>query len=329
MQDASREISPNDPLHASVSLPHHHVLFPYGFPTQIKSNDPAVIRAAEISWGDFKQRFREAPIEVRFLVSEFHSRRRPPYPVFRAQANLLVMIADAHNFGCCDLVAGFGFACLTKAAVANRDYLRYHFLDAMVYILLEMQHLVALHAACVMKDGRGVLLVGESGAGKSSLAYACTRRGWTYISDDSTSLPCRRSGRSVLGNPRAFRFRPSVTTLFPELGGPTKARNGKPTVEIRTEDLPNIRTADEGTADFIVFLNRTDYENDAARLVPVSREDSLRRLCQNPWPAELPVHEERFQVLERLLDAQCFELTYTNLDPAIDVLDLLVRRGDS
>src|SRR5690349_8341074 len=64
-------VSPADPLRASMALPFHHVLYPFGFTTHIKSNEPAIVRAAEQSWAPFAQRFREKPIEVRFLVSDF------------------------------------------------------------------------------------------------------------------------------------------------------------------------------------------------------------------------------------------------------------------
>ena len=99
----------------------------------------------------------------------------------------------------------------------------------MVYSLLDTQHLLKCHAACVAKNGHGVLFVGGSGAGKSSLAYACARRGWTYISDDGASLVRRRPGRQVLGNPQNFHFRPDARSCFPELRGRLKLRDGKPT----------------------------------------------------------------------------------------------------
>ena len=311
-----------DPLRAGLQLPFHHVLFPYGFSTHIKTNDPALIRAAELSWGAFRSRFREEPIELRFLVSDFTGRRRPPNPVFRAQANLLTMVADAHNFACCDLASGFGFACLTKAAVVSTDYVRYHFLDAMVSALLDTQHMVAIHAACVAKDSHGVLLVGDSGAGKSSLAYACARRGWTYIADDSSSVLRRKIGRLVVGNPQTFRFRPAASELFPELDGRVRLRNGKPTMEIRTERLPHLKTAVECSIDYVIFLDRLQTGDSAPNLAPVSREESLRRLFQKHlWPAELPIHDERLEAVERLLDAHLLQLTYNDLEPAIDLLE--------
>jgi hypothetical protein len=316
-----------DPLGASGPLPYHHVLFPRGFPVQIKTNDSGIIRAAEQSWASFPQRFREAPLHVRLIVSDSPTRRRPPIPVFRAQMNLFTLVADSQNFACCDLASGFGFVCLTKAAMADRNYLRYHFLEGVVYALLETQHLVTVHAACVVKDGHGVLFVGDSGAGKSSLAYACARRGWIYVSDDGTSLVRRRPGRQVLGNPQHFRFRPSARTLFPELRGRMKLRNGKPTVEVRTETL-HIQTACECSIDYVVFLERRAQPDGRARLVPLSEKESLPNLFNNPWPPELPIHQDRLAAVERLLKARLFRLDYLELDAAIDLLEETIQRRE-
>lgn len=320
----------SDPLLASLPLPFQHVLFPYGFAVQIKTNDLAVLRIAEQSWGAFQMRYHDIPIEVRVLVSDVAARSRPPVPVFRAQANLLTMVADARNFAACDLTSGIGFACLTKGTVINRAYFRYHFLDAMVCTMLDTLHLVAVHAACVVKDGHGVLFVGPSGAGKSSLAYACTRRGWIYVSDDASFLLRRRTGRVAVGNPQTIRFRPSASTLFPELQGQPRLRNGKPTVEMKTELLPHTKTATDCTVDYVVFLNRLESDCDSPRLEPVARDEVLRRLFQeNVWPPELPMHEERLHTMERLLTARTLELTYKAFDPAIDLLERVIRGGKS
>ena len=327
IRDRKEGFEGEDPLLASTPLLHRHVLYPYGFAAHIKSNDPDVIRSAELSWGAYQERFREVPVELRVIVSECVSRRQPQTPLFRAQSNLLTLISDADNYGCCDLSKGFGFACVTRAAVTHGDFLRYNFLEAMIYTLLDTQHLATIHGACISRNGCGVLLVGESGAGKSSLTYACTRRGWTYISDDASSLIMRRKGRTVVGNPRTFRFRPSVSALFPELQGHVKQRNGKPTLEIRSDQFAHVKVAQECEVRYVVFLNRKPTQQESEGLLPVSRAESFRRLFQNPWPVELGIHEDRMAAIERLIEAPGYDLSYQQFDPAIDLLEALVANA--
>ena len=45
-----------------------------------------------------------------------------------------------------------------------------------------------LHASCVACDRRGVLIVGSSGSGKSSLALSLMGMGRTLVSDDRTDI---------------------------------------------------------------------------------------------------------------------------------------------
>jgi hypothetical protein len=61
--------------------------------------------------------------------------------------------------------------------------------DALRYAMLELseerlRRYVTLHAAAVARDGRLVVLAGESGAGKTTLTLALLDAGWTYFSDD-------------------------------------------------------------------------------------------------------------------------------------------------
>jgi hypothetical protein len=53
-----------------------------------------------------------------------------------------------------------------------------------------------LHASCIAIDGRGVLLTGASGAGKSDLALRLIDRGATLVGDDGIVIEAR-DGRLV------------------------------------------------------------------------------------------------------------------------------------
>jgi hypothetical protein len=317
-----------DPILAHVPLLFAAMVNPSGFPFLIRSNSPAVAEMAEANWAGAAKRSRTRPGELRYVVAGAGTPLTLA-PVIRAQRNLLVWVADRENFAVCDMARNFGVANITKAVLAQRDYFRYHFLESMVACLLDTRHLVAIHAACVELNGHGVLLAGESGAGKSSLSYACARNGWTYISDDASSLLRRGSGRTVVGNPRLFRFRQAAGSLFPEFRGLKESRraNGKPTIEVRTESLPALRTASEARVDYIVFLNRRTVDGCGAKLIPVTAQEALARLYVAPWPSELSSTAEQRAALRRLLGAGLYELKYRDLDAAVDSLRRLVEGG--
>lgn len=66
---------------------------------------------------------------------------------------------------------------------------RYELIEFAVFSLAtRVQGLVSLHAACVGSGGRGVLLMGASGAGKSTVALQCLLQGFEFLSEDSTMV---------------------------------------------------------------------------------------------------------------------------------------------
>ncbi len=66
-----------------------------------------------------------------------------------------------------------------------------------------------LHATCVAIDGRGVLLTGGSGSGKSDLALRLIDRGARLVSDDYTIVR-RVGGRLVASAPATIAGRIEV-----------------------------------------------------------------------------------------------------------------------
>jgi hypothetical protein len=318
-----------DPLLASTELPHRVHVFPLGFPVTVSTNDAEVVLAAQLSWGKSFQRFSVPTTDFRVVVSGACTKLPHLPPVYRAQQHLMVAVSDAHHFGVCELAGGFGFACTSKALLSDGDSFRYHFLEGLIYSLLDTTFLATIHSACVSWRGRGVLLIGESGAGKSSFAYGCARRGWEYTADDATSLLLDQPGRTVLGNPNGFRFRPSIATLFPELKGHVRDRNGKPTIEIRTEALPNVVRRASTSIDLILFLRRQTRDC-AVSFVPISQLERFERLSPSPWPVGLATNQARRRAIWCLSEADGYELDYCEVDDAIDAIErVLLKRSES
>jgi hypothetical protein len=321
------QISISDPLLYDFALPLRSTYYLLGFPIEIFTNSPLVLAAAEESWGMFRRIYSEPALQLRIGVLPGTSKELPVRPTSRGQRNLITQIADGENYAILDTRQGFAFAWLTQAAVEDRAYLRYHFLEGTSWNLLESLYLTSIHGACVELDGHGVLLCGDSGAGKSSLAYACARSGWKFLSDDSSCLIRKRPGRIVAGNPYQMRFRESVRTLFPELASqPSTLRaTGEQAVELPTATRPEINTISESSIDYIVFLNRLEAPHES--LTAFSVERALRWFEQVVCFGEPQVREAHLKDLQRLLTAQVFEMRYTEIESAIRMLESLVRDG--
>jgi hypothetical protein len=214
---------------------------------------------------------------------------------------------------------------LSQAAVEHKAYLRYHFLEAIALTMLASSYVTPLHAACVELAGQGVLFCGNSGAGKSSLAYACARAGWKFISDDASYLVRQGIGRLVVGNSQFVRLRPSAAELFPELEGLslTPRAAGKPSIEIPTALIPGVMGVPHSRVEYIVFLNRGEF--DVPELVPFPKELALQWASHSQ--VDTRANREVRTAIRELVNARLFELRYRTLSGAVARLEDLIRRG--
>ncbi|HLF81408.1 MAG TPA: hypothetical protein VI410_06530, partial [Anaerolineales bacterium] len=254
-------------------LPFQERYYPAGFPLLLRTNSRDILTAAEHGWGEFRPLYETTPIELRVLVRrdgaepppaagdgpiyraagssaspDRHGAGTPPAgegPVYRAQGHLLALVLGAENFALCDLDRGFGFAWLSPGVAQQHLYTGFHFLDGMAYTCLCHRYLTPIHAACVAYHGAGLLLVGDSGAGKSSLAWASARAGLTYVCDDAAWLLRDGVEPTIIGKSQRLRFRPDIFEILPELEALPRLETvpGKRSFEIRTAGVPGLATA--------------------------------------------------------------------------------------
>ena len=75
-----------------------------------------------------------------------------------------------------------------------------------------------LHAAGLAIRGRGVLIAGTSGAGKSTTSVALVRAGFDFLSDDTVFLTSTPDGIWVAGFPDEVDVSERTVAMVPELG---------------------------------------------------------------------------------------------------------------
>ena len=326
MWERKEPIQFGDPVLARVSMKFHATYFPIGFPVTIATNSPAVLDAAQQSWGRFTQQFETDPIRLQIGVTEGDSHICPPTTTCRVRDHLSVNVADGENFAVCDYSQGSALIWVTRAALEHTDYFRYFFLESSAMCCISGRYVTGIHAGGVSLDDHAVLLCGDSGAGKSTLSYACARAGWTYTSDDGCFLVNDREDRLVTGNCHQFRFRPTAESLFPELHGlPTMQRAGvgKPSIEFPTALSESLNTSSTARVKHVVFLKRNVPKQALAEFpVPVARLYMQQMVECTPYRSAI-----KMQYIDHLLAAGVYELQYNDLDWAIDRLARLVREG--
>ena len=313
---------PDDQLMLRASLPHRGEFYPLGFAVQITSNSPAVLETAAETWRGWTRAFDRPPLEIRVIV---HLDGPVPdrEPVYRAQKSLFTIVADSANFAISDVETGYCFVCVTPA-VAGSVYFRNHMLETLTYFTLDYRYLTLLHAGCIARNGRGILLCGDAGAGKSCMVYACAKRGWTILSDDFAALLREPGSNTVIGRPQRLRFRPAAFELFPELKNFTSSITpfGKHMFDLRTGAIPDVQTARCCRAEGIVFLDRRDSA--AAQLVPMDPAAALAQFEYDRAYWDPPVFNEHREIMTSLLSRGVHTLRYSNFDDAIQILESLV-----
>ena len=94
--------------------------------------------------------------------------------------------------------------------------------DVLEFLLRQSMDAVSVHAALLSRGGRGVVIVGPSFAGKSTLATAMWRAAWTLMSDDLVFLDA--ADHSAAPAPRRVSLRSESRglvgdALWSEIGG--------------------------------------------------------------------------------------------------------------
>jgi hypothetical protein len=208
---------------------------------------------------------------------------------------------------------------------------RYELIEFAVYTLAaRAQGLIPLHAACVGRDGRGILLMGTSGAGKSTVALHCALAGLEFLSEDSVFVAAESMLATGVAN-------------FLHVGADSVRWLGRSREAAAIRKSPVIRRR-SGVKKFAIDLRRHPYRlaqsalqivgvvflskqiAAAGRLLEPLTKSALRRklaVCQ-AYGARQP-HWRTFS--DNLSDLGAFELR-RGRDPleAVDVLRSLLAR---
>ncbi|MBZ5611413.1 MAG: hypothetical protein LAP38_24385 [Acidobacteriia bacterium] len=316
----------SDPVHCEFELPLRRTFYPLGFPLQLETNSPDVIEAASEGWGQFSQAFDETAVRMSLAVSESDTTLVSVRSHVRSREHLMSFFADPENFAVCDFSQNYAFGWVTRAVAADHPLLRYRFLTAPGLSLIGQLALAPLHGALIERAGCGVMLCGESFAGKSTLAYACGRAGWTFIADDGTCLVRKRLDRYAIGDPHTIRFREDAARFFGELADrlPVIRPSGKTGFEVFTRDLP-LRTAPGCSVDHIVFLDR--QRSGDARIRRYPREQALEYFERFAAYGVSEVRAAQKSCYRRLIEAGIWEMQYADLDDAVACLERLADRA--
>lgn len=191
-------------------------------------------------------------------------------------------------------------------------------------VLEHSDYELALHAAALLKNGRTLLLSGNPGAGKTTLALALVQAGFGFAADDVTLLDS--AGQSI-----GLAFAPAVKSgswpilgeYFPELGrSPVYRRPDRRRVRFL---VPKDHVApDPQPIGWVVLLCRTQDAKPSLRAIDPA--EILGGLLNGAFARNKELSGAAFDVLCQVIrSAKGFCLTYCELDDALELLKVECR----
>jgi hypothetical protein len=187
--------------------------------------------------------------------------------------------------------------------------------------LMQVQSHVLFHAGAVAARGQGILVVGDSGHGKTTLVLALLRRGFRFLSDDVGAIE-RTTGR-LAPFPRSLLLRPGTLqrTGFTLLQDPPWL-GAKQFVDI--EDVLPDSLGEPAPLRWIVFLH-----NPAVAAAPPAVDDADARGYVDLWLSRIQQSVVR-EIARCASHAQVTvqpELPVVRLSPAphVTILDRIER----
>jgi hypothetical protein len=231
----------------------------------VETDHPAVLEACRVSFGGYGPAEPHGRLlRLRFFVDpEFKEAPPWPQPVYRGNSDLFYISVGCQNTALADLERGVAIAFITPAMASDDATLRRVFLDCLVLTMLTHGRkgpFSYVHASAVARHGRGLLFSGPSESGKSSIAYACVRRGFRFISDDVVYLRSENDDLAAWGRPWRTRLLTGALDLFPELAAepPQLRTTGEPGVlELDLEEFLPGRSCVRCDPAGVFFLERT------------------------------------------------------------------------
>jgi hypothetical protein len=229
-----------------------------------------------------------------------------------------------------DYAVGHAEVFLVESEQMHED-LRVNLIRFTLSELLKIRGLYTIHAAAVEKGGKGFLLPGATGRGKTTCCISLLRSGYRYLSDDHPLLRIQPEGPTILAFPKALDVTEKTIALIPELGERrARIKSGSCKQSIEPGDLYASCAASSCRPACILFPLIVDWPKSCLEPLPKSRAIE-ELLPQTLMALDKPSARRHFEALTCLVEVcECYRLyAGANILDLPDVLDGLLSRGGS
>lgn len=231
-----------------------------------------------------------------------------------------LLIADFHDEG---LVVIDGASYMAQGYLVRPESMapdiRVSFVHFAMTELLKRRGLYTFHATALEHNGKGVLIPGFSGRGKTTSFLSLLRSGYRYLSDDHPFFRLNGARVEVLPYPLKINVTDQTVSFFPELrtAPPSVLHTGTPKRYFYAEDLYPGPLGAPCEPAVILFPSVVDSPHSC--LEPLSKKVAFEMILPHSLLVYDPeIARQEFQALARLIQqTDCYRLHFGR-----DVMDL-------
>ncbi|HMA76008.1 MAG TPA: hypothetical protein VKO43_01745 [Candidatus Krumholzibacteriaceae bacterium] len=262
------------------------------FSVRVESDDERIIKSLSkwIDYGILKVH-RDKVIDKRiFPKIRFHSGSIPEELAEPDSAHLTASFEDIDFYSYEDytllVIGGSSIIKVEKESPSATGYVSRLHLESpwilchrIVYLpvleILRNEGVYYIHAGCVTKGGKSVLLCGGSGGGKSTLTYALSLSGFSYMSDDAVFIENNGGSIELFSFPERLKLSARSCSFFPGFEKYTDIA-GKAEIPVEETEIESI--AVRGNPHALVFPEISNAPE--SRLLDFSKDEAFLRLIR-------------------------------------------------
>lgn len=191
-------------------------------------------------------------------------------------------------------------------------------------VMLDTRSHLLVHAGAASLDGRAVVFPGDPDAGKSTLVAALVADGFSYLSDEAAAVDLDTG--LVCPYPRAMALERGSWPLLPALQPAADAAGRTKDLWLLPADQVRLGSTSEPRRCAAVIFPRL-CPGTPARLTPVSRAASMRRLARRATNLAVLGESGFHAILSLVREATCWELELDGVDAAVHAVRQLITES--
>lgn len=243
-------------------------------------------------------------VHLRLWVDEADS-VQPPWanPYVRGIDHCVFLGFDSGSSMLADLRTRRVIGRFSATMAGDTTYWRTVIFPMLISVLAGSVGLVELHASCVARDQQGLVMIGPSRSGKSTLALALSQAGFRLLSDDRTFCSFKHGKLRAYGLPRPLKLRHDAASWFEEFHNrePSDVQNGERVFYCEPNGGSGRQSLAASDPQILLFLER--QQGSGFCMTPMARCEVRRRIERDllaEGPAAIPRQEETLQNLVTL-----------------------------